>query len=121
VADDHRPGAYALRPFRSPTPGAAGPVPPPERAPALALRMLRPPVRAQVTAGRGGGPAWVRSPVANGHVLHAAGPWRTTGGWWSDEERFAYDSFDVQTSDGTLARLRYDHLARVWEIDAIYD
>ena len=122
VADDHRPGAYALHPFRPPAPaGAAGSVPPPARAPALALRALRPPVRAQVTPARGGGPAWVRSPVANGHVLHAAGPWRTTGGWWSAEERFAYDSFDVQTSDGTLARLRYDHRTRVWEIDAIYD
>jgi len=121
VADDHRPGAFALRPFRSPAPGTARHAPVPARAPALALRMLRPPVRAQVTPGRGGGPAQVRSAVANGHVLHSAGPWRTTGGWWSDEERFAYDSFDVQTSDGTLARLRYDHRARVWEIDAIYD
>ena len=82
--------------------------------------MLRPPIPAQVTAG-GGGPAWVRSAVANGRVLHVAGPWRTTGSWWCAEERFAYDSFDVQTSDGTLARLRYDHRSGVWEIDAIYD
>jgi protein ImuB len=96
-------------------------VPDAARAPALALRMLRPPVRAQVVPGRGGAPERVRSAIANGRVLHCAGPWRTTGGWWSEEQRFAYDSFDVQTSDGTLARLRYDHVARVWQIDALYD
>jgi hypothetical protein len=63
----------------------------------------------------------VRSAVASGRVLAAAGPWRSTGGWWSRESRFAYDSFDVQTSDGTLARLRLDHRAGRWEIDALYD
>jgi protein ImuB len=121
VADDHRPGAFGLRRFapareRRSAAGPAG-----TRAQeSLAVRALRPPVRAQVTRD-GGGPAWVRSAVASGRVLHVAGPWRTTGGWWSAEERFAYDYFDVQTSDGTVARLRYDHRARVWEIDAIYD
>ncbi len=120
VADDHRPEAFALVPFR---PGAGEPSPPPGRAgPAasLALRALRPPVPAAVQL-RGGLPARVRSAVANGRVLAAAGPWRTSGGWWSRESRFAYDSFDVQTSDGTLARLRFDHRAGRWEIDAIYD
>jgi protein ImuB len=117
VADDHRPGAFAMRPFHpSRTPSTASPA----SAPPLAVRVLRPPVRAQVTPGSGG-PAFLRSAVASGRVVHAAGPWRTTGGWWSAEERFAYDYFDVQTSDGTLARLRYDHMARAWEIDAVYD
>jgi protein ImuB len=117
LADDHRPGAFALLPFQ----GLRSPeVRPGSPAVRLGVRALRPPVRAQVTPGSGG-PAFVRSAVANGRVLHVAGPWRTTGGWWSPEERFAYDSFDVQTSDGTLARLRYDHRSGVWEIDAIYD
>jgi protein ImuB len=115
VADDHRPGGFRMQPFSTSPRTAACPV-----SPSLAIRMLRPPVPAQVRAD-GGGPAWVRSAVANGRVLHLAGPWRTTGSWWCTEERFAYDSFDVQTSDGTLARLRYDHRARTWEIDAIYD
>lgn len=116
VADDHRPGAFRLRSFEpGRRTGAMGCA-----RPALAIRMLRPPVPAQVTTG-GGVPAWVRSAVAHGRVLHVAGPWRTTGSWWCAEERFAYDSFDVQTSDGTLARLRYDHRTRSWEIDAIYD
>ncbi len=121
VADDHRPGSFRVQPFAPGRPPAA---PAPgllnSTRPLLAIRMLRPPVLAQVTAD-GGGPAWVRSAIANGRVLHVSGPWRTTGSWWCAEERFAYDSFDVQTSDGTLSRLRYDHRARSWEIDAIYD
>ena len=41
--------------------------------------------------------------------------------WWSPEQRFAFDSFDVQTSDGGVARLRLDHMRRCWQIDAVYD
>ena len=66
-------------------------------------------------------PEWIRSAVASGRVVRLAGPWRTTGGWWSREDRFAFDSFDVQTSDGTVARLRLDHVHREWQIDAVYD
>ncbi|MDH3519507.1 MAG: hypothetical protein OEM49_03545 [Myxococcales bacterium] len=87
---------------------------------ALALRALRPPVSAQVRIQQQR-PAWLRSAVANGRVVRLAGPWRTTGGWWSHDARFAFDSFDVQTSDGSVVRLRLDHVQRVWQIDAIYD
>ena len=43
------------------------------------------------------------------------------GGWWSPESRYAYDYFDVLTSDGTLSRLRFDHVSRAWHVDAVYD
>jgi protein ImuB len=86
----------------------------------LAIRALRPPLAAQVQL-RGLRPDYVRSPLANGHVVRLAGPWRTTGGWWSPEGRFAFDHFDVQTSDGSVIRLRLDHVRRAWQIDAVYD
>ena len=35
-------------------------------------------------------------------MVKLAGPWRTTGRWWSKGKRFAFDYFDVETSDGTL-------------------
>ena len=118
VADSHRPDAWALASF-----APASPEPPPRDGPSpgqMAVRALRPPVPAEVrlVAGR---PAFVRSAVANGSVADAAGPWRTTGAWWSEEERFAFDHFDVWTRDGTLCRLRLDRIRRRWEIDAIYD
>jgi protein ImuB len=119
IADDHREGAFELGPFQpvprtAPQPAAGGAV----RTPAV--RALRPPVRAQVRVSRDR-PEAIRSAVANGSVVHVAGPWRTTGGWWSRDERFAYDCFDVETSDGTVARLRFDHLRKTWHIDAVYD
>jgi len=117
VPDDPRPGAWALAPF-APPPAGAEPAGGALRA--LAVRALRPPLPAEVRV-RAGRPAWVRSAVAHGDVLHCAGPWRATGGWWSEERRFAFDSFDVATSDGLLVRLRYDHTRRAWEIDALYD
>ena len=91
-----------------------------ELSSALALRMLRPPVTAQVRL-RGEQPDWIRSPIANGRVVRSSGPWRTTGGWWSRRGRFAFDHFDVLTSDGIVSRLRFDHVARMWQVDAVYD
>ncbi|RIL00313.1 MAG: hypothetical protein DCC71_18650, partial [Proteobacteria bacterium] len=88
--------------------------------PALAARAVRPPLAVQVRL-RSGQPAALRSALANGDVVHCAGPWRTTGGWWSEEHRFAFDSYDVATSDGLVVRLRHDRLRDIWELDAVYD
>ena len=136
IADDHRPDAFAQVPFRAPVNAQATPAQRAEgersstgpaagernEAPGhvLAVRALRPPVVAEVRTQHGR-PEWIRSPVASGRVVQLAGPWRTTGGWWSREQRFAYDYFDVQTSDGSLARLRFDHLEQRWQIDGVYD
>jgi protein ImuB len=119
VPDDPRPGAWGLAAFGTPPPaGQEGPAR--NALPVLAVRALRPPLPAEVRV-RAGRPAWVRSALAHGDVVHCAGPWRATGGWWSAERRFAFDSFDVATSDGLLVRLRYDRTRRTWEIDALYD
>lgn len=133
VADHHHPDALVLDRFdpsqratglescalQPLSPREGGEPRPADLTSSLALRMLRPPVAAQVRGGDR--PEWIRSAVVNGDVLRRAGPWRTTGGWWSQEGRFAFDHFDVLTSDGTVSRLRFDHVARAWQIDAIYD
>jgi len=117
AADHHHPDAYRLSSFQPPRAPDADP---PRDAGACALRALRPALCAQVEQ-RGGQPTRLRSAVANGRVLHCAGPWRSSGGWWSPEERFAFESFDVQTEDGVMVRLRFDLLRRQWQIDAVYD
>ena len=117
AADAHHPDTYHLQPFDPPGPdGASSPAVPN----GCALRALRPPLRAWVEQ-RGGHPVRVRSAVANGRVQGCAGPWRTSGGWWSPEERFAFESFDVRTEDGVVVRLRFDALRREWQIDGVYD
>jgi protein ImuB len=117
VADDHRPDACCLQPFRLPRPRE--PLVPPARG-RLAVRALRPPLPAHVRTA-GGRPSWLESALANGRVERVSGPWRTSGRWWSEAERFAFDHFDVATADGWVVRLRLDLLARRWEIDAVYD
>ena len=115
--DDHHPGAFAMAPFEVATrPEERGE----PRTPSLALRAIRPPTPARVRLDAGL-PTQVRSAVANGDVVHCAGPWRHTGGWWSESDRFAFDCFDVATSDGLVVRLRHDRLQDAWHVDAVYD
>jgi protein ImuB len=126
LADDNHPCAYEIKPFSGNTslindswePNSAE-LGSPSGA-TLVVRALRPPVRAEVQL-RQGLPDTLRSAIANGRVVNAAGPWRTTGKWWSEEGRFALDHFDVQVSDGTILRLCFDWIHRNWQIDAIYD
>jgi protein ImuB len=140
VPDDPRPGAFALTPFAPSSTGSTAGAEsafstgetsrdadvfadafedafPPR---SLAVRAFRPPLPAEVRI-RAGQPIWLRSALAHGDIVSCAGPWRATGGWWSEDRRFAFDSFDVATTDGLLVRLRYDHVRRCWEIDALYD
>ncbi|MCZ6783868.1 MAG: DNA polymerase Y family protein [Proteobacteria bacterium] len=139
VADDHRPDAFTMDLFRPGSVASGSPssrkltslasaaLPRAQRAEGersseglLAVRALRPPVAAEVRVRRGR-PDWLRSAVASGPVLEAAGPWRTTGRWWSEDERFAVDHYDVQVADGTVLRLCFDWIDRTWRIDAVYD
>lgn len=133
VTPDHHPAEFRLIPFSPPrTPSLETARPdsgqqgdsqtPLEHAhfSMPALRALRPPVQAEVQLERGE-PHFIRSAVTQGEVLKASGPWRTTGRWWSESERFAFDHFDVQMQDGLVARLCFDWIRRVWQIDGIYD
>jgi protein ImuB len=125
VADDHRPDAFGIKPFlglgKRPRSG-------PERrasdhrarGPRLTLRMLRPPQSAEVRT-RSGRPTFVRSAVGQGEVEALAGPWRTTGHWWSTSAHFAIDHYDIQMRDGTVCRLCFDWKAKRWQIDGVYD
>ncbi|MEM7409246.1 MAG: DNA polymerase Y family protein [Myxococcota bacterium] len=119
ASDTHHPDRYALEEFAPPKAQSdeksAGAF-----TGGLALRAFRPPLRVQVQL-QADTPVRIRSSIANGRVVRCAGPWRTTGGWWSPEGRFAFDSYDVETEDGWVVRLRFDHRERAWQIDAVYD
>jgi protein ImuB len=129
VPDSHRPGAWALAPFaptnagdrgqgtgdrggageRTPNPGPRTPV----------LRAYRPPRPAQVVA-IGGRPVTARLNGLGGTVVGWAGPYRSTGDWWTGDP-YSRDDFDVATADGTLLRLFFDRLSGRWFVDGIYD
>jgi len=132
VVDDHRPDAFSLKPFprKSSRPANRAEANRPtqrdgregrnRRSPKLTLRALRPPLRAEVRIERGR-PVFARSAVSQGRILDSAGPWRTTGHWWSRSSHFAMDHYDVQMSDGNVLRLCFDWRTKKWLIDGLYD
>jgi protein ImuB len=124
VPDDHRPDTFAQKPFH-PTPkpkkNSERRLPNAHKLLGTAtVRALRPPVSAEVRVA-GGQPSSIRCAVSSGEIVRVAGPWRTTGRWWSEKDRFALDYFDVQVTDGTVLRLRFDWRKRRWQVDGLYD
>ena len=130
VIDSHRPDAIGVTPFdgvkglggygvreggRPPlTPNPLTPNPLP-----LALRAVRPPQTVEVFCERDR-PAFVRGAGIAGRVVHAAGPWRVQGEWWSDSP-YARDYYDAQLSDGGVYRLYCDVPTQHWFVDGVYD
>jgi protein ImuB len=138
VVDTYRPGAFAMTRFKtdheSPI-GACGAVDlSPDSASRLmsALRRCRQPVPARVTVA-GGRPARVttdRRGFDGGLVLQCAGPWRTSGEWWSiapmlsggsHQAPWNRDEWDVALGDGAIYRIFRDRDTDRWFIDAIVD
>lgn len=131
LLDTHRPDAVALRPYsgeparppRRPSspPAPLGSSPSPLRGegrfPALALRRLRPPVRASVALASGR-PVALRSSRLTGRIVAGVGPWRASGEWWSPRP-WLRDEWDVELADGTLCRLA--HNGSAWRLEGIYD
>jgi protein ImuB len=125
VLDTHRPDAFRMENFnpfvvagrQSPVASSSGP--------AMTMRILRPP-RAIAVELREGVPQTLRE-TGNGkretrNVLWAAGPWRNSGDWWS-EQSWAREEWDVAVQDGdgvALYRIVRDP-AGAWFVDAEYD
>jgi protein ImuB len=99
------------------------------------LRRCRHPVPARVAVAEGR-PARVttdRRGFAGGAVLQYAGPWRSSGNWWSGESGgentthtthqtcWNRDEWDVALNDGAVYRLVQDRVTDAWFIDAIVD
>ena len=134
LLDTHRPDAFVMGPVAFAEKRVSGQLPAasPQTAlfdearrpeqPAFTLRRFRPPVAVRV-AVEGGRPAHVaidRRGMPGGSVRKAAGPWRTSGGWW-DSERWNRDEWDVALSDGAVCRLFRDRDSGVWFVEGVHD
>jgi protein ImuB len=86
------------------------------------LRRFRPPlaVRVAVDGGRPVRVAIDRQRMPGGAVQQAAGPWRTSGGWW-ESGRWNRDEWDVALSDGTVCRLFRDRDGDRWYLEGVVD
>jgi hypothetical protein len=80
---------------------------------------VRPPQAVEVFCARDR-PEFVRGARFAGRVVHAAGPWRVHGEWWSDG-RYSRDYYDAQLTDGGVYRLYCDLTTRSWFVEGVYD
>jgi protein ImuB len=58
--------------------------------------------------------------VIEGRVLTVAGPWRTSGDWWTTTP-WAREDWDLSLSDGALYRLYREYFTGGWFLDGEYD
>jgi len=128
LRDTHRPDGWCLAPF-SPA-SVSKKVPGSTHPHAPVLRRFRPPIAVRVKVERGQ-PVHVeidRRGVPGGRVGQLAGPWRTSGAWWTSDPStplgagsWDRDEWDVSFADGAVCRLYRDRVAGHWFIDGIID
>jgi protein ImuB len=95
---------------------------------ALAFRHFRPPLEARVEIAAGK-PRRLRAAGLSGTVVHAAGPWRTSGEWWrpakasQEDAVWDRDEWDILLAgeDAALYRLCFRRAAREWFVEGAYD
>ncbi|HEV7680754.1 MAG TPA: hypothetical protein VGO68_01430 [Pyrinomonadaceae bacterium] len=124
----HRPDAFTIKPFtvavghrqaREQTVKSA--------APLLAFRRFRPLLSAEVQLVNGH-PIHVQTRNStrkiNGAVTRLAGPWRTTGDWWRNDQ-WARDEWEVLLKDAadkaTLCRIFQELKSGKWYVEGVYD
>jgi protein ImuB len=115
VAEAHSPGA---------APGSAEPDRSlPAAAPLAVVRRFRLPIAARVVVERGGPVRVVpaTSAIAAARIVHRAGPWRSSGRWWTTDRAWDRDEWDVELAGGGCYRLARDRATGQWEIEGEND
>ena len=112
LIDTHRPGAFRMREV-----GQAFSLPHPRTNVSLAFRTFRPPRAARVAISAGQ-PSFVAAEGIRGKVIEYAGPWRSSGDWWTADP-WSRDQWDIALSDGALYRIYCE--TRGWFVEGSYD
>ncbi len=130
VVDTHNPRISSMKPIALGTQHRAVRTAPStqQQAPSTTIRRLRPapPVRVRVEKGR---PVEVSMSERAAYresrgamVTTAAGPWRTSGHWWSsDGQTWDRDEWDVALDTGVVYRLARNRQTDRWEIEGEVD
>ena len=113
LLDTHRPDAFHVLE----RPGSARMHKAEPYATRLALRLFRP-RRAARVAIAGTQPSFVMADGVRGKVLDLAGPWRTSGDWWTPDP-WQRDEWDIALSDGALYRIYCEPAG--WFVEGSYD
>lgn len=133
LLDTNRPGAFRIKRFGEVKKSTSVKTPvSTQQACLLGLRVFRPPLPARVDAP-GGSPTRVISLAGaeqrdckyaqrqvRGKVVWAAGPWRTSGDWWT-QDGWARDEWDVLVESEALLLIYRDLRKGSWFIEGTYD
>ncbi len=121
LLDTHRPDAFVMERFTSPSSLAARQSS--DAVGVIGVRRLRPPLALAMRSNDGRPAAF---PLEGRHyaVNEAYGPWRRSGEWWSDA-LWAHEEWDVSAAtregDVLLCVLAHDLLHKCWQLEALYD
>ena len=113
LVDTHRPGAFRMG--DRPQGGKAGGIACPTVR--LALRLFRPPRLARVALASGQ-PSFIAAEGIRGKVVEYAGPWRSSGDWWTSDP-WSRDEWDIALSDGAVYRIYC--APQGWFVEGSYD
>ena len=117
LLNTHRPDAFAMHPL----PDLGQNIQPVETPPTLQLvvRLFRPalPARVQLVEYA---PRKIAAPGVRGTVLRSAGPWKTSGEWWTST-CWCHEEWDVSLDDGALYRIYQDSQSGSWYVHGVYD
>jgi protein ImuB len=121
LLDTHRPDEFEMRRFGG---GSGGSAAAGDRGRgtghgAVSLRRFRPPISARIELAAGA-PAFLYAQSIRGNIVSAAGPWRTSGDWWTHTP-WDRDEWDIAFAGGALYRLSCDRPTGRWFIDGTYD
>jgi hypothetical protein len=125
LVDTHQPGAFEMTRFAPESRGAngakgangangAG-----ANGAVLRRQRIPPAIRVSVEHGRPVHIAASKRSMPHGGVTQAAGPWRTSGGWWS--ANWNRDEWDVALKSGAVCRIFQDRTTERWFLEGVYD
>jgi protein ImuB len=148
LLDTHAPGAFEMERFApdrgaQSAQGAQGAQGAP---PVLRRQRIPPAIRVRVEQGRPVYLASSRRGMPHGAITQAAGPWRTSGGWWTQVDlppeggshepsqwnsarasgggaprAWNQDEWDVALTSGVVCRIYHDRTTERWFLEGVYD
>ena len=119
LIDTHRPSPFRLHTKQPIAPdGRLRTSTRPGRAIQLAFRYFHPPLPAKVELDRSR-PLRVAAPGIRGNIITYAGPWRSSGDWWTDHS-WDREEWDISLNDGGIYRM-YREPAQAWFLEGAYD
>jgi protein ImuB len=62
-----------------------------------------------------------RRGIPSGAIVDAAGPWRTSGEWWTPDQQWNRSEWDVALKSGAVCRVYQDRTTQHWFFEGFYD